>query len=154
MALKSLNQLAAFRYRLIRWRNAWLQFRLGVIFGEDCRVSLSSRFRPHRRGDIVIGSATLIAFRTLFITRDSLSGESRPIRVGSHCFIGGDSTVMPGVTIGDDCIVGAGSVVFDDVPSRSIVVGNPARVLRRDVEVGRYGRLKGASETAKRLYQL
>lgn len=51
---------------------------------------------------------------------------------------------MPGVEIGDGCIVGAGSVVTRSVPPGCIVAGNPARILRRGIEVGQYGRLADA----------
>lgn len=153
MALKSLNQLYHFRNLLIRMRNAWLQSVTGVTLGANGSISLSSRFLPARRGDIVIGDDTLIAFKTLFVTRDQITGISRPIRIGARCFIGGGSVILPGVTIGDECIVGGGSVVFDDVPPRSIVIGNPARVLRSDIEVGVYGRLKGADENTRQMYK-
>jgi maltose O-acetyltransferase len=153
MALKSLNQLRSFRNALIRRRNAWLERRFGLVLGEDVSISLSARFRSSRRGDISVGDRTLIAFKTLFLTKDARTGEIRPIRIGSHCFIGGGSTVLPGVTIGDECIVGGGSVVFEDVPPRSIVVGNPARVLRRDIEVGPFGRLAVAAENTRRMYR-
>lgn len=153
MALKSLNQLHGFRNLLIRARNAWLRYGLGVDVGPNASISLSSRFLPTRAGDIVIGTDTLIAFKTLFLTRDHLTGQSRPIKIGSRCFIGGGSIVLPGVTIGDECIVGGGSVVFEDVPPRSIVIGNPARVLRSDIEVGAYGRLKGADENTRQMYR-
>lgn len=153
MALKSLNQLRAFRNALIRWRNRWLQKSKGVVLGENCSLSLSSRFVSNRPGDIVIGSETLIAFKTLFLTRDLLTGEVKPIRIGSRCFIGGGSVILPGVTVGDECIVGGGAVVFEDVPPRSIVTGNPARVLRSGIEVGRWGRLKGADENTRQMYR-
>jgi acetyltransferase-like isoleucine patch superfamily enzyme len=154
MALKSLNQLRAFRNTLILWRNRWITWRLGVVFGTNASVSLSARFRPARRGDIVIGDDTLIAFKTLFITREIETGEVRPIRIGSRCFIGGGSIILPGVTVSDECIVGGGAVVFEDVPPRSIVVGNPARVLRSEIEVGPMGRLKGADDNSRRMYRL
>jgi len=152
MALKSLNQLRAFRNMLIRRRNEWLQRRLGLVLGDNVSISLSARFRLSRRGAIVVGSETLIAFKTLFVTRDGVTGETRPIGIGSRCFIGGGSIILPGVTIGDESIVGGGSVVFDDVPARSIVAGNPARVLRSDIEVGPFGRLKGADENSRAMY--
>jgi acetyltransferase-like isoleucine patch superfamily enzyme len=57
--------------------------------------------------------------------------QSKPIRVGNAAWIGFESIVLPGVTIGDGSIVGARSVVADDVPPYSIVAGNPARVVRR-----------------------
>jgi maltose O-acetyltransferase len=83
-----------------------------------------------------------VAFKTLIFTLDPLTGEDRPVRIGSRCFIGGGSLILPGVTIGDECIIGAGSVVFDDVPPRSIAGGNPARIIRSDILVGPYGRLR------------
>jgi maltose O-acetyltransferase len=52
----------------------------------------------------------------------------RPIVIGRNVWIGGGALIMPGVTIGDDAIIGAGSVVTKDVPAGSTVVGNPARV--------------------------
>lgn len=155
MALKSLNQLRAFRNALIRMRDDVLLRRAkGMILEPGTSISLSARFRSSRRGDILIGSETLVAFKTLFLTRDQLTGETRPIRVGSRCFIGGCSIILPGVTIGNECIIGGGSVVFEDVPDRSIVVGNPARVLRRDIEVGPFGRLKGADAKTREMYRL
>jgi acetyltransferase-like isoleucine patch superfamily enzyme len=154
MALKSLNQLRRFRNLLIDARNAWLSRVCGIALGRNNSISLSSRFRSARRGSISVGDDTLIAFKTLFLTRDLLSGEVRPVRIGARCFVGGGSTILPGVTIGDECIVGGGAVVFEDVPARSIVVGNPARVLRSDIEVGIHGRLKGADDNTRRLYQI
>jgi maltose O-acetyltransferase len=51
----------------------------------------------------------------------------RPVTIGYHVWIGGGAIILPGVTIGDDAVVGAGSVVTRDVPARATVVGNPAR---------------------------
>ena len=55
----------------------------------------------------------------------------RPIRIGNNVWIGFDACVLPGVTIGDGSIVGARSVVVEDVAPYTIVAGNPARVIRR-----------------------
>lgn len=51
----------------------------------------------------------------------------RPIRIGRHVWIGGGAILLPGVTVGDDALIGAGSVVTRDVPAGATVVGNPAR---------------------------
>jgi acetyltransferase-like isoleucine patch superfamily enzyme len=51
-------------------------------------------------------------------------------RVGRRAAIGSNATVLCGVTIGDNAIIGAGSVVTSDVPNNAVVAGNPARVLR------------------------
>lgn len=55
---------------------------------------------------------------------------AEPITVGSNVWLGGGVVVLPGVTIGDDTVVGAGAVVSRDIPSRVVAVGNPASVIR------------------------
>lgn len=57
--------------------------------------------------------------------------HARPITIGKDCWIGGNVLVMPGVTIGDRVVVGAGSVVTKDIPSDSLALGNPAKVVRK-----------------------
>lgn len=54
-----------------------------------------------------------------------------PIRVGNDVWIGAGVQVMPGVTIGDNVVIGSGSVVVKDIPSDSVAVGNPCRVIRK-----------------------
>ncbi|MBA3314388.1 MAG: sugar O-acetyltransferase [Planctomycetota bacterium] len=54
-----------------------------------------------------------------------------PITIGDRCWIGGRSLVLPGVTIGENTTIGAGSVVTRDIPSNVVAAGNPCRVLRR-----------------------
>ncbi|QIU92778.1 sugar O-acetyltransferase [Bacteroides faecium] len=53
-----------------------------------------------------------------------------PVTIGNNVWIGGSSVVLPGVTIGDNVTIGAGSVVTKDIPSNSLAVGNPCRVIR------------------------
>lgn len=55
---------------------------------------------------------------------------ARPVSIGNSCWIGGQSVICPGVTIGDNVTVGAGSVVTDDVPCNVVVGGNPARIIK------------------------
>ncbi|MFI3299136.1 MAG: sugar O-acetyltransferase [Rikenellaceae bacterium] len=56
--------------------------------------------------------------------------ESLPVHIGSDVWIGGGVQILQGVTIGDNCVIGAGSVVTRDIPSGSLAVGNPCRVIR------------------------
>lgn len=63
------------------------------------------------------------------VRRSGLESASA-IRIGNDVWIGGGAVVLPGVTIGDRSIVGAGSVVVHNVPPESLVVGNPARIVR------------------------
>ena len=62
---------------------------------------------------------------------------ARPITVGNDVWFGGSCTVLPGVTIGDGCVIGAGSVVTRDIPANTVAAGNPCRVLRSISEADR-----------------
>lgn len=55
---------------------------------------------------------------------------AKPIEVGNNVWIGGNVVVLPGVKIGDNCVIGAGSVVVKDIPQNSIAVGNPCKVMK------------------------
>ena len=52
------------------------------------------------------------------------------MRIGRNCWIGAGALIMPGVSIGDNTVVGAGSVATRDLPANALAVGNPCRVLR------------------------
>lgn len=61
---------------------------------------------------------------------------ARPITIGNNVWIGANVCVLPGVSIGDNCTIGAGSVVNKDIPAGTLAVGNPCRVIRRIDEDG------------------
>ncbi len=62
--------------------------------------------------------------------RNALLEYAKPITVGNNVWFGGNVVVLPGVTIGDDVVIGAGSVVTHDIPSGVVAIGNPCKVLR------------------------
>jgi len=62
--------------------------------------------------------------------RRSLLELARPVSIGSNVWIGAAAVVLPGVSVGDDSIIGAGSVVTRDIPSGVVAVGSPCRVVR------------------------
>ena len=62
---------------------------------------------------------------------------ARPITIGNDVWFGGSVVVCPGVTIGDDVVIGAGSVVTKDIPSHSVAVGNPCHVIRKITDADR-----------------
>ncbi len=55
---------------------------------------------------------------------------AKPVQIGNHCWLGANVVVCPGVTIGDGCVIGAGSVVTRDIPPMSFAAGNPCKVIR------------------------
>lgn len=63
-------------------------------------------------------------------SRNSLYEYGIPIKIGNNVWVGGNTVILPGVTIGDNCVIGAGSVVTKNIPSNSVAVGNPCRVIR------------------------
>lgn len=63
-------------------------------------------------------------------TRNKGIEYARPITVGNNVWFSGNITVLPGVNIGDNCTIGAGSVVTKDIPANSIAVGNPCKVIK------------------------
>ena len=68
---------------------------------------------------------------------------NKPIHIGNNVWFGAGVTVLPGITVGDNAIVGAGSVVTKDVPAGAIVAGNPARLIRMITEEDDYTYEKG-----------
>lgn len=67
-------------------------------------------------------------------TRTKYTGEVCDTYIGKSCVIGVGATIMGGVCIGDYCIVGSGAVVTKDVPDHTIVAGNPAKVIKENIE--------------------
>jgi len=83
-------------------------------------------------GPIRIGTGCNIGMGVRFITSHHEVGTrpvGRPIVVGSRCWLGAYSIILPGVTIGDGCVVGAGSVVTGDLSAGGRYAGNPAKAL-------------------------
>lgn len=64
-------------------------------------------------------------------TRNKGLEYAKPIKVGNDVWIGGNVVVLPGVTIGDNVVIGAGSIVTKDIPPNSVAVGNPCKVIKQ-----------------------
>ena len=123
--------------------------------GRDVRISLRAKLDFTYAKGIHIGDGTLIAFDAIVFAHDLTRALTTDTYIGKNCFVGAQAIIMPGVRIGDQCIVGSGAVVTRDVPSGSIVVGNPAKVIRSGIETVKWGiladRYAEALAEAKRL---
>ena len=137
-------RVVAFRTRLEKgrlWRTdilAWRVFQarqIGMVVGRNCRLyslNVSSEAELVELGDNVIVSGEV-----RFVTHDGaiftalekfpqVNGSYGKIRIGNRCFIGLGAIIMPGVELGDNCIVAGGAVVTDSFSANSVVAGNPA----------------------------
>lgn len=122
-------------YRLYSKINRW---KLTKFYGMDIghNVKISRRavldYSRHPHG-IHIGDNSMITGNVIMLAHDHVRGIITDTYVGEHCFVGGGAIIMPGIRIGNHVIVGAGSVVTKDVPDHSVVVGNPARIIRTGI---------------------
>lgn len=130
-------------------RNFTCQCGKHIFLGEKTIVNLNVTMMDENY--IRIGSRTLIAPHVQIYTAthpvdacerfvkdwDETSGElffrtgSLPVTIGDDVWIGGGTIILPGVTIGSNCVIGAGSVVNKSLPSNCVAVGNPCRIIRR-----------------------
>ena len=96
---------------------------------------------------IHIGSHTLIAGGAVILSHEHCKrvGDNQPYLtdtyIGNKCFIGINAIILPGITIGDEVIVGAGAVVTKDVPSNCVVAGNLAKIIRAGIKMTEFAAL-------------
>jgi acetyltransferase-like isoleucine patch superfamily enzyme len=111
-----------------------------LVFGEDCFVNQGAMIHAARRiaiGDrVLIGDLVAISDTPFHSVTGHDDPRPRPIIIEDDVWLARGAIVLPGVTVGRGAVVGAGAVVTRDVPSGSLVVGNPARVIRT-FDVGR-----------------
>ena len=114
-----------------------------IVIGNHC--TFLYRFQCNAANSVVIGDYVLAASNVLITDSDHVvdpdgipvtrncSLISRPVRIGNNCWFGQNAVVLKGVTIGDNCIVGANSVVTKSFESNSVIAGNPAALIRRNL---------------------
>ncbi len=111
----------------------------GMHIGVDCNISLSAKLDKTHPGGVYVGDSTAVNFRACILTHDYPRALSLETRIGRQCQIGAYAIIMPGVTIGDNSVVAVASVVIKDVPPNCLVAGNPARIMEKGIETGRWG---------------
>lgn len=115
-----------------------------IILFENAKLKLGSGFfnsnikiRCHEK--IEIGEDVAISHDVTIMDSDAHKGlwegyeKTKPIKIGNHVWIGTRVTILKGVTIGDNAIIAAGSVVTKDVPNNTVVAGVPAKVIKTNI---------------------
>ena len=122
--------------RLTRVYPWFLRKYYGMEIGDDVRVSWKAHLdKSVNPKGIYIGSGTRILNGAMVLAHDDCRRKKVNTKIGRDCLIGVHSIILPGVTIGDSVLVGAGSVVTKDVPPNCMVVGNPAKVIKEGIRL-------------------
>lgn len=136
-----------------RGKNLWItppfyvDYGNNIYFGNNCEVNMNCTFLDDNK--IIIGDHALIAPNVQIYTAyhptsaaerfgplkpdgtfEFCKTQTAPVVIGDHVWIGGGVIILPGVTIGNNVVIGAGSVVTKDIPDNVIAYGNPCKVVR------------------------
>lgn len=113
----------------------YTDFGKNIRIGEDVFINACCHFQDH--GGVVLGDGCQIGHNVVFATLNhDLSPATRkntypaPIVLGKNVWVGSNATILQGVTIGDNAVIGAGAVVTKDVETNTVVGGIPARFIR------------------------
>lgn len=148
--------LLKYYYKLLYRFNSEKYKRVYPLFLRKLGINISEHYYDTKHGFIApsvyfdgndyslitIGDASTISLDVVFLTHDysiskglkmidpALKGRFlKPIKIGSNCFVGMRTILLPGTTIGNNVIIGAGSVVKGTYPDNVVICGNPARII-------------------------
>ena len=114
----------------------WLRWRYGMDIGKNCRISWKAHLdKSINPKGIHIGENTWILSGAMILAHDHCRGLKIDTYIGDNCVIGVRSIILPGLCIGNQVVIGGGSVVTKNIQSHCIAAGNPAKVLKQDVNV-------------------
>ncbi len=133
MASKWVQAMRFYRYRLMGYSNI------------EKHAILESKLildKVYPAG-IHIGAHTLVGSHALILCHEHIKRDPLDLRkpwvtetyIGRNCFIGVRATILPGVKVGDEVVIGASTVVTKDVPSNCVVVGNPGRIVKTNIRM-------------------
>lgn len=113
----------------------------GMDIDSSARISFGAKLDKTYPQGIHIGKESYVASGAIIFAHDFSRGLHKDTIIGKRCFIGANAIIMCGLHIGDEVVIGSGAVVTKDVPSNCIVAGNPARIIRTDINTSKYGQL-------------
>lgn len=130
------------RLVIISIRYYVLRYIYGMHIDKTARISFGTKLDKTNPKGVFIGEESYFASGAILFTHDFSRGLKMNTYVGKRCFIGANAIIMAGVKIGDEVIVGSGAIVTKDVPSNSIVAGNPAKIIKQGIHTSKFGQLK------------
>ena len=114
----------------------------GMDIGEGTCISRRAHIdKSNNPKGVHIGKYTSITGGVVLLAHDACRRMKADTYIGNNCFIGTRSIILPGVKIGNEVVIGSGSVVTKDVPSNCIAAGNPARIIRTGIKCEKLGRI-------------
>ena len=112
-----------------------------IFLGEDCFINFNCTILDETK--VTIGDNAFLGPNiSIYTACHPLEAERRnkfiewaePVTIGNNVWIGGDVTILPGVSIGDNVVIGAGSVVTKSFPSNVVIAGNPAKLIKEIIQ--------------------
>ena len=117
----------------------YTEFGKNIKLGKEVFINMCCHFQDN--GGIEIGDGSMLGSGVTIVTlnhdinpKKRCNAFPKPVKIGKKVWIGANCTILPGVTVGDNSVIGAGSVVVKDIPTNSIAVGVPAKVIK-NIEV-------------------
>ena len=130
--IKSFSFIQAARYSpFLSWKNFFYRTFLRMEVGKETSFALMVMVDVMFPERIKVGNNTIIGYNTTILAHEYLIDEYRigDVIIGDRVLIGANSTILPGVTIGNDAIISAATLVNADVPEGCFVGGNPMRII-------------------------
>ena len=129
------------RFFLISIRYWWLSIFYGMHIDKSARVSFGAKLdKTYPRG-IHVGAESYIASGAIIFSHDFSRGLHKDTHIGKRCFVGANAIILCGIKIGDEVIIGSGSIVTKDIPANCIVAGNPAKIIKEGIRTKKYRQL-------------
>ena len=113
----------------------------GMDISKTARISFGAKLDKTNPKGIHIGEESCVGSGTVILSHDFCKNIHADTYIGKRCLIGINCIIMCGIKIGDNCVIGAGSIVTKDVPSNCIIAGNPAKIIRKGISTKKFGQL-------------
>ncbi|MFH4544364.1 acyltransferase [Vibrio alginolyticus] len=113
----------------------------GISIGENTKISMKAVIDKTNPRGVNIGSYSYLSYGAMVLSHDFINKRHIKTTIGDNVFVGAYAVILPGISVDDNSIIAAGSVVTKDVPKNTLVAGNPARVIKENIKTGKYGKI-------------